>query len=55
MDYVAYRDSCLAKKHFPHHEEFLKKYDELEELNMLDDPLQQYNDLKNFINVVDPP
>lgn len=48
---MAFRDSCMAKKNFPYHEEFLRKYDELEELNMLDDPLSQYNDLKNFIDV----
>lgn len=50
-DYQAYKESCMSKKNFPHHEEFLRKYDELEELNMLDDPLSQYNDLQNFIDV----
>lgn len=41
----------MAKANFPLHEEFLAKYDQMDNLNMLDDPLQQYNELKVFIEV----
>lgn len=41
----------MAKTNFPMHEDFLEKYDHMDNLNMLDDPLQQYNELKIFIEV----
>jgi hypothetical protein len=42
----------MSKKNFPSHEDFLKKYDELDELNMLSDPLKQYSELKTFLDVL---